>query len=531
MSTSSLTRKWHALDRETVRTLQGRQLRRFLRDCVLPFSVYYRRIFSENGLTADDIRSIDDLPKIPFSSKQDLLPTPDNPRRSLDFVLIPDPHVLSKRPAVIARALLRGKARVKDELDREWRPTFMTATTGRSTDSVSFLYSQHDLNNLAVGGGRLVEIARVTREERMLNMFPFAPHLAFWCMHYASMDRNTFALATGGGKCMGTDGNIKAILKLKPQVLVAMPTFIYHVLQQAIDEKARIEGVRLICLGGEKVPDGTRRKLAAMCAQLGSPNVEVVATYGFTEAKLAFVECPFTPGQPPPGYHLFPDMGIVEVINPETGESVPDGQGGEIVWTPINARGTVVLRYRTGDFIENGITWDPCPCCGRRMPRLMGRISRVSDFRAMRFQKVKGTIVDFNELEHALDDVNGLGAWQIELRKAHDDPLDLDEIVLHVARMDGMVAATLDRTLRDLLQANFELRPNRIQFHTSDEMRVLHQVGVALKEQKVVDHRPKTGVPTPEIAAPVNGHVDTHPLKLANGSVKSPRLPTQETRV
>jgi hypothetical protein len=63
----------------------------------------------------------------------------------------------------------------------------------------------------------------------------------------------------------------------------------------------------------------------------------------------------------------------------------------------------------------------------------MGRISRVSDFRALRFQKIKGTIVDFNELEHALDDVPGLGAWQIELRKAHDDPLDLDEIVLHVA--------------------------------------------------------------------------------------------------
>ena len=111
------------------------------------------------------------------------------------------------------------------------------------------------------------------------------------------MNRNTFALSTGGGKCMGTEGNIKAILKLKPQVLVAMPTFIYHVLQQAIDENARIEGVRLICLGGEKVPDGMRRKLSAMCAQLGSPNVRVIATYGFTEAKLAFTECPFDAGR------------------------------------------------------------------------------------------------------------------------------------------------------------------------------------------------------------------------------------------
>jgi len=141
--------------------------------------------------------------------------------------------------------------------------------------------------NLGVAGGRIADLANVTREERMLNMFPFAPHLAFWCMHYAGMNRNTFALSTGGGKCMGTEGNIKAILKLKPQVLVAMPTFVYHLLQQALDEHVRIEGVRLICLGGEKVPDGMRRKLSGLCEQLGSPGVRVIATYGFTEAKMA----------------------------------------------------------------------------------------------------------------------------------------------------------------------------------------------------------------------------------------------------
>jgi phenylacetate-CoA ligase len=495
MSISALTRRWQTLDPDTARTLQARQLQRFLRDCVLPFSAHYRHLFAAHGLNAGDIRSVDDLRKIPFTSKQDLLPTTDEPKRSLDFALIPDPRVLSRRPAVILRALRHGKSRVKDELDREWRPTFMTATTGRSTDSVSFLYTQHDLHNLESAGGRIAEIARVTRDERMLNMFPFAPHLAFWCMHYAGVHHNTFALSTGGGKCMGTEGNIKAILKLKPQVLVAMPTFIYHVLQQAIDENARIEGVRLICLGGEKVPDGMRRKLSAMCAQLGSPGVHVIATYGFTEAKLAFTECPFKAGETPTGYHVYPDMGIIEVINPETGEPVPDGVGGEIVWTPINARGTVVLRYRTGDHIEHGITWDTCPGCGRRMPRLLGRISRVSDFRALRFQKVKGTIVDFNDLEHALDDVRGLGAWQIELRKAHDDPMNLDEIVLHVTRMDGIAESALEQVLRDLLQADFELRPNRIHFHTAEEIRVLHQVGVALKEQKVVDNRPKALTP------------------------------------
>ena len=373
-----------------------------------------------------------------------------------------------------------------------------------------------------------MEIAGVTRDERMLNLFPFAPHLAFWCMHYASMDRNTFSLGTGGGKCLGTEGSLRTIAKLKPAVLVAMPTFIYHVLQQALDEHVRLEGVRLICLGGEKVPDGMRRKLAGLCAQLGSPGVQVIATYGFTEAKLAWTECPVAPGEPSTGYHLYPDMGIVEVIDPETGQPVPEGHKGEIVWTPLDARGTAVLRYRTGDHIENGLVHETCPCCGRTLPRLLGRISRVSDVRALRFQKVKGTTVDFNDLEHALDDARGVGAWQIEMRKAHDDPLDLDEIVLHVAKMDGVQESTLERELRERLQAEFELRPNKVVFHTAEEIRALHKVGVALKEQKVVDHRPMRAAPTAANAtstsAPAEKHVDTHPLNLrpAKDAFKTP---------
>ncbi len=502
MSFDHLTTHWDRLDRDEARDLQGRKFHRYLRDCVLPFSTHYKKVFKELGLGAQDFRTPDDLLKLPFSRKEDLLPTPDNPRRALEFALIPDAKVLSSRPNVILRALLRGRARVKDELDREWRPTFMTGTTGRSTESISFLYSQHDLKNLSTGAGRIAAIGLLQREERMINMFPFAPHLAFWCMHLAGIETNTFALSTGGGKCMGTEGNIRVIQKLKPQVLVAMPTFIYHVLQQALEEKVRFEGVRLIVLGGEKVPDGTRRKLSSMCAELGSPGVKVMATYGFTEAKLAWTECLFTPGETPTGYHLYADQGIIEVVDPETGLPVPDGTRGEIVWTPLDHRGTAVLRYRTGDFIENGITWAPCPCCGRRLPRLMGKISRVSDFRSLRFQKIKGTIVDFNELEHALDDVPGLGAWQIELRKAHDDPLDLDEIVLHVVRMPEASEATLDRTLREILQARFEIRPNQILFHTADEIRTLHQVGVALKEQKVIDRRPKTAAASVSAPAP-----------------------------
>jgi hypothetical protein len=125
------------------------------------------------------------------------------------------------------------------------------------------------------------------------------------------------------------------------------------------------------------------------------------------------------------------------------------------------------------------------------MPRLMGRISRVSDFRSMRFQKIKGTIIDFNELEHALDDVRGIGSWQIELRKANNDPLDLDEIHLHVTRVGDQPEEALITHLSNMLHSQFEVRPNKIVFQTPEKMRELQKVGVALKEQKLVDNRPK----------------------------------------
>lgn len=486
---------WHRLDRGETLTRQGLRLHRYLRDCVLPFSAHYRELFRAHGLSAADIRSVADLEKIPFTSKEDLLPTPENPRRALDFVLKPDPAALRRRPATILRVLTRGPAAARAALEREWRPIFMTSTTGRSTEPVPFLYTGHDLALLGLGGGRIVDLGGVRPDERMLNMFPFAPHLAFWYMHAAGLDQNVFALATGGGKVMGTDGNLRAILKLRPQVLVAMPTFLYHVLSLAAETGQTIEGLRLLVLGGEKVPDGTRRKLGDLCARLGSPDVRIMATYGFTEAKLAWSECPVIPGHAPSGYHLYPDLGIVEIIDPSTGRVLPDGVGGEIVWTPLEQRGSAVIRYRTGDHCEHGLSWEPCPCCGRRMPRLCGRISRVSDVRSLRFQKIKGTLLDFNALEHVLDDLPGIATWHLELRKAHDDPLELDELILHVARESSADEAGLEKAIRHLLQSHFEVTPNRIHFRSADSLRELQKVGVALKEQKVVDNRPKSASP------------------------------------
>jgi len=476
----------------SLREWQFTRLRHYLRDTVLPFSAHYRRVFAEARLDPVRLRTPDDWARLPFTTKHDFLPGSDGSDPVRDFVLVPDRAILARRPSTVAKALLRGRAAVAEGFEREFRPLLLTSTTGRSAEPVPFLYTSHDIENLKLAGARVYELCGAEREMRMLNLFPFAPHLAFWFAHYGGAEFGTFVLGTGGGKVMGTEGNLRLLKKIKPDVLIGMPTFLYHVMQGAVTDGVALPNLRKIVLGGEKAPGGMRRKLRALAAQMGAEKIDVLRTYGFTEAKLAWTECPFHEDAGSAGYHIHPDLALIEIVDPKTGELRGEGEPGEIVFTPLAARGSVVLRYRTGDCIDGGLVHEPCPFCGRNVPRLVGEISRSSDVRAMQLGKLKGTLVDFNHLEHLLDNAEHVGTWQLELRKLHDDPLEVDEIILHVAKSDDCD----DGRLRDLLDARFasetEIHPNGIEFHSAEELRRLQGVGTQLKEQRVVDHRPGT---------------------------------------
>ena len=521
MKQQLLTTAWARLPRDKVRELQAAKLRRYLRDVVIPFSGHYRELFHKHGLTADSIRTLNHLEQIPFSSKIDLVNSPEHPQRARDFVIIPEQDVLARRLSTVLKAAVFGREKVRKDFEREFRPIFMTSTTGRSADPVPFLYSLHDIENLSLGGGRIMQIAGARPDFRLLNMFPYAPHLAFWLTHYASTEFGVFTVGSGGGKVLGTEGNLRLINKIQPDVLIGMPTFLYHVLQHAVEDGMRCNNVKRLVLGGEKVAEGMRRKLRNLCAKLGSPNVEVMATYGFTEAKMAWTECPFPVDDTPTGYHLYPDLGVFEVIDPKTGMAVPDGEPGELVYTPLDARGSVVLRYRTGDMIEGGLSYEPCPCCGRQLPRLIGKISRSSEVKSMQLDKIKGTLVDFNQLEHVLDDAPNIGAWQLEIRKFNDDPHELDELILHVQKLNEVADDKLTRELNNRFVERTEIRPNRIVFHNGSEMEELLGVGTQLKEQKVIDRRPRKGA-DPASNAPIAPATPAASPSSSNGNPSDP---------
>src|ERR1051325_71487 len=111
MKPTALMTRWQGLPETAIRRLQAEKLARYLRDVVLPFSAHYRELFRQHGLTADNLRTLADLRRFPFTSKADLLNTPDNPQKARDFIVIPDERALARRSATIARGFLTGRDR------------------------------------------------------------------------------------------------------------------------------------------------------------------------------------------------------------------------------------------------------------------------------------------------------------------------------------------------------------------------------------------------------------------------------------
>jgi phenylacetate-coenzyme A ligase PaaK-like adenylate-forming protein len=486
---------WAALSRapaKEIRSLQDRLLARFVREELYPFSAHYRKVFDAAGIRPRDVRTVADLRRLPFSTKQDLLASQSDPARKLDFILVPTPETIREHwPFARKVAVALGGARAREILRRDYTPSFLTFTTGRSSAPVVFSYTSHDLDLLAEAGSRFLDVFAVPEVgTRILSVFPFAPHLAFWQTTFGALHSGRLVVPTGGGKVMGTSGNLKLLERFAPTVIVGVPGFVYHMLREGQEKGMSLASVKQIFLGAEKVTPGLKRKIAECLEACGAKDVAILGTYGFTEARMAFGECPTTYDQTS-GYHLYPDLGIFELIDPKTAEPVGEGETGEIVYTPIAGHGTILCRYRTGDLAVGGLSWEPCPYCGRTVPRLSSEIKRSSDQKAMNLTKIKGTLVDLPAMGEVLSSMGEVEEWQVVLKKVNDDPHELDEFIVRVALRNGSDRAAFERKAKQELVDATEIAPNRIE--VMDRSALLAELGMEteLKEKRFVDLRPK----------------------------------------
>lgn len=467
--------KLNRMSQSEIRELQSKKLVHFFKH-FFSFHPFYQELFKHNNLSPGDIRGIDDLQKIPLISKEDLVPTEEVPDKPRQFILQPNKELIKKwyPKSKLIKFLLQGE--LEESLEREFKPIHIHFTTGRSAAQVPFLYTLYDLELLKEAGGRIFTTAGLGKDDVVVNAFPYAPHLAFWQVQKAAEAVDVRCLHTGGGKIMGTNKILNALEKMKATVLVVMPGYGYHLLKEAHQQGRDFSQLRYIIFGGERVSPGLRQKIKMLF-----PHVTVLATYAFTEAKTAWVQC-----HEESGYHLYPDLEYVELVD-ENGKPVPEGEPGEIVYTALDWRGSIVLRYRTGDLSE-GLFYMPCKHCGRTVPQLHFDIQRKSEFKELQLSKVKGELVNLNAFYKIMHEIESIDEWQVEIRKKNDDQYEVDELHVNIACQHGerceMCCIIVERKVQEDVGVAAQVRT-----YCHDVL--LEKLGMEreLKEKRIIDSR------------------------------------------
>jgi phenylacetate-coenzyme A ligase PaaK-like adenylate-forming protein len=467
---------------------QGRRLRQFLTRKVYPYCPYYRRLFDSLRLNPDKLRRVEDLRHLPFTTKADILPTVDNPDRYRDFIIQPRPEQIRSGLTITEKVALFAKSKlhlrtIQDQVLDEYLPVMTTFTTGRSAMPTPFVYTLKDVDIMREVGRRMFFVAGLSRtHSRGLNAMPFAPHLAFWQVVHAGLAVGLLLLHSGGGKGLGTEAILRLGERTQPNFLVGTPGYIYHLSLMAAEGGFRIPTISKVILGAERVTQQYKDKLREALARIGSTNVKIFATYGFTEAKKAWME---NLDGPESRFPTYPDLEYFDIIDPQSGDNVPEGHPGEIVYTHLAGAGSIVLRYRTGDRVKEGLAWGTCPATGLTLPLLGTTISRASEIK-----KIKETLVDLNEVFAMVQGEPGVIEWQLVIGKAQGGEFGRDTLQLNVALDPEADQPAFEERLKREFKARHEVALDEVRFLTRTELSTELGMDTLPKEARIVDRRP-----------------------------------------
>ena len=308
--------------------LQLKRLKQTVRHCMnAPF---YQKKFQERGITPDDIQTLEDVRKLPFTSKEDL-------RENYPFGLSCVP--------------LKECVRLHSS----------SGTTGNPT---VVLHTQKDLDEWANAVARCLWMVGSRPEDVFQNSAGYGMFTAGLGFQYGAEKIGMLTVPAAAGN---TTRQIKFIKDFGTTVLHAIPSYasrIYDVMKEEGVDPQRDTQLRVLCIGAEPHSEEQRKRIEY---QLG---VKAYNSYGISEMMgpgVAF-ECPEQNG-----LHIWEDYFIVEIIDPVTMEPVPDGQLGELVITTINREAMPLLRYRTRDLTRFLPGECPCGRHHRRIDRLQGR--------------------------------------------------------------------------------------------------------------------------------------------------------------
>ena len=316
------------LSREEMTALQLQRLRSTVEHCM--HSPFYAERLKQCGVSADSIKSLDDLKRIPFTTKQDL-------RNTYPF------GIASVKPEECVR---------------------LHSSSGTTGNPTVILHTQKDLNEWAAAVARCLWMVGLRPYDVFQNSSGYGMFTGGLGFQYGAEKMGMLTVPAAAGN---TKRQIKFMTDFGTTAVHAIPSYatrLYEVMEeQGIDPRTDTR-LHTLIIGAEPHSEEQRRRIEEM---LG---VKAYNSFGMSEMcgpGVAF-EC-----REQNGLHIWEDYYIVEIVDPETLRPVPDGEVGELVLTTLNREAMPLLRYRTRDLTR--ILPGECPC-GRhhkRLDRMKGR--------------------------------------------------------------------------------------------------------------------------------------------------------------
>ena len=317
----------------------------------------YRKKMDAAGIKPEDIQSLDDLAKLPFTVKEDL-------RDNYPFGLFTVP------------------------MDQVVRVHASSGTTGKPT---VVGYTKKDIETWAGLMARALTLAGATAKDMVHNAYGYGLFTGGLGAHYGIERLGATVIPVSGGN---TKRQITIMKDFKSSVLLATPSYALNLAETmetlGVDPKSL--SLRVGVFGAEpwseNMRDEVERKL----------NIKAVDIYGLSEVMGPGVAMQCLEGEK--GLHIFEDHFLPEIIDPDTGEVLPPGEKGELVFTTLTKEAFPIIRYRTKDISR--LMYDTCEC-GRTLVRMEKVTGRTDDMLIIR-----GVNVFPSQIEHVLMGTEGV---------------------------------------------------------------------------------------------------------------------------
>ena len=359
--------------REEILRIQNEKIRKQVKH-VYENVPYYRKLMEEKGLTPDDIQSVDDIKKLPFLSKADL-------RDAYPYGLLAVP--------------LNDCVRIQ-------------STSGTTGKRVVAFYTQHDVDLWEECCARAIVAAGGTEEDVVQVAYGYGLFTGGAGLHGGSHKVGCLTLPMSSGN---TERQIQFMMDLNSTIICCTPSYAAFIGESLAERGYKPEDNKLKAgiFGAEPWTEEMRQNIEK---NLG---IKAYDIYGLTETSGPGVsfEC-----EEQTGMHINEDHFYAEIIDPETGEVLPDGSKGELVFTALDKEAFPLLRYRTRDICV--LSREKCSC-GRTHVKMSKPMGRSDDMLIIR-----GVNVFPSQIETVLLNEGYTPNYQIEIGRVNNtDTLDI----------------------------------------------------------------------------------------------------------